>query len=586
LQSVVFFQNIVYVCSVNLEIRLLFCQILYSKTIAKNYYITISITKTTIMKYKLFVCLYALFFAAAFSSCKKTEKSYITNFPNATDPGGTLKDAGTVNIGAAVDYNPTVNDAAYLALVKREFDGVTFSYNMKHGAIVKDDGTFDFTAADAMVNACNGLEIFGHTLGWHENQNATYLNNFAGVVAGTGPDLLNNGNFETGSLNGWATYNNGVAPNNATISAGSGTGEVRNGAKSMKVINPVAYGGDQWRVQVASDLFNTVVGSQYTISYWVKAAGGGGSIRLSTQTSGGGSPQYQGDQNIGTTWQNVRWNIVANSAQTRVLFDMGAAANTYFIDDVTATGLTVVAPGPQIAAQLDVALNNYVTTMVNHFRGKVKAWDVVNEVLDNNGNIRNNANSPNTRNASDYFVWSEFLGRDFAYKAFTYAFAADPTATLFINDYGLESNTKKLDSLISYVAELKARGAKVSGIGTQMHITSVTRHDGIDAMMQKLAATGLKIRISELDVKTNIAEGTPYTLTPLDAYGQEQMYKYVIASYKKYIPQAQQFGITIWGVSDDKSWLYNGGKDFPLLFNGDYSKKSTYAATLTALKAQ
>jgi endo-1,4-beta-xylanase len=119
-----------------------------------------------------------------------------------------------------------------------------------------------------------------------------------------------------------------------------------------------------------------------------------------------------------------------------------------------------------------------------------------------------------------------------------------------------------------------------------MHIDFLTRHEGIDNMMQKLAATGLKIRISELDVKTNTLNASPYVLTPLDAYGQEQMYKYVINSYKKYIPKAQQHGITIWGVSDDKSWLYNGGKEFPLLFKADYSKKSTYAAVLAALKGQ
>jgi endo-1,4-beta-xylanase len=263
----------------------------------------------------------------------------------------------------------------------------------------------------------------------------------------------------------------------------------------------------------------------------------------------------------------------------------GAAANTYFIDDVSVTGLVngntdIV----KITAKLDTALNSFVTGMVNHYKGRVKAWDVVNEVLDNNGNIRNYINSPNSNNANDYFVWSNYLGRDFALKAFNYAKAADPTATLFINDYGLESNPTKLDSLIKYVTELKGKGAKVDGIGTQMHITYTTKYAGIDEMMQKLAATGLKIRISELDVRVNVDSRNGYVLTPLELFGQEEMYKYVIKSYLKYIPKPQQYGITIWGLTDNTSWLYNNGKDFPLLFNANFSKKTAYGAATLAFK--
>jgi endo-1,4-beta-xylanase len=529
-----------------------------------------------------------LFLAIIFASCAKDDK-VITNpgFTSATDTAGTLKAAAGILIGVAVDYNPTLNNATYINLVKKEFDGVTFGYNMKHGAVVEDNGILNFTNADAMVNACGtGLEIFGHTLGWHENQNATYLKNYAQLVASTGPNqLAANGGFENGpagSNDGWYVYNS----NGASVSVGSGANEVRTGARSMKVVNPTAFGGDQWKVQVASDLVTTTPGDQHTISYWVKAAAAGGSIRLSTQNAAGGGAQYQGDQSIGTSWQEVRWNITANSAQTRFFFDMGAAANTYFIDDVNVTGLVVANTDPvKIAAKLDTALNLFVTGMVNHYKGRIKAWDVINEVLDNSGNIRNNANSPNSNNAGDYFVWSNYMGRDFAFKAFKYAQAADPAALLFINDYGLESNATKLDSLIKYVAELKSRGAKVDGIGTQMHINYTTKHDGIDDMMKKLAATGLQIRISELDVRVNQDLRNGYVLTPLESFGQEEMYKYVIKSYLTNIPKPQQYGITIWGLTDNTSWLYNNGKDFPLLFNANYSKKTAYGAATIALKA-
>jgi endo-1,4-beta-xylanase len=538
------------------------------------------------MNKKIISKLPVLIFAVIFASCAKDDK-IIKNpgFTSATDTAGTLKAAADFPFGVAIDYNPTLTNATYLNLVKKEFDGVTFSYNMKHGSIVQDNGTLNFTNADAMVNACAGLEIFGHTLGWHENQNATYLNNYAELLVSTGPNQAANGSFETGNVgnNGWYIYNS----NGATITSTSVASEVRTGTKAMKVVNPTPFGGDQWKVQVASDLFVTgpAPADDVTISYWVKAAAPGGSIRLSTQDPSQGNAQYQGDQSIGTTWQEVRWNIKAKTAQTRFFFDMGAAANTYFIDDISVRGLVAGNKDTaRIMAKLDTALNNYVTGMVNHFKGKVKAWDVVNELFTDGGSIRNDGNSPNSKNASDYFVWSNYLGNDYALKAFNYAKAADPTATLFINDYGLESNPTKLDALIKYVTELKGKGAKVDGIGTQMHINYTTKLEGIDAMMQKLGATGLKIRISELDVRVNLDSRNGYVLTPLESYGQEEMYKYVIKSYLKYIPKAQQYGITVWGLTDNTSWLYNNGKDFPLLFNANFGKKTAYGAVTVALK--
>src|SRR6187551_797712 len=109
----------------------------------------------------------------AISSCKKenaTPTPPPPPPPPTVDSSGTLKDAADYPIGIAIDYTPFKNDAAYRAVVAREADNVTFGYNMKHGAIVRDDGSFNFTASDEMFNLAtsNGLTVFGHTLAWHE----------------------------------------------------------------------------------------------------------------------------------------------------------------------------------------------------------------------------------------------------------------------------------------------------------------------------------------------------------------------------------------------------------------------------------
>lgn len=519
----------------------------------------------------------AALMALALSACTKMKDVGVENTNDYSDTGAPLKDATDIPVGVAIDFPDMVTNTNYSTVVKRDFDRVTFGNLMKHSSIVGNNGVMNFTNTDALVAAVGTMDIFGHTLGWHSQQNATWLKSYSGLVVPAAAELATNPGFETGGLSNWSVFNS----NGATITASSVTGDFRTGTTCMKVVNPTAWPGNQWRVQVSSAAFATTPGKQYVISYWVKAASGGGSIRLST---GPTSAQYQGDQTIGTTYQQITWTITASIPSTTFLFDMGQAANTYYIDDVSVKEVIPVPGGAAIANKLDTALGTYITTMVNRYKSKVKAWDVVNELLDDNGNLRNNSNTSTT--AADVLVWSNYLGRDYALKAFNYAAAADPTATLFINDYNLESRPVKLDSLIKMVTELKGRGAKIDGIGTQMHITRATSYDGIDKMFQKLAATGLKIHVSELDVRINPNVVPGYVLTQMEQNYQAQMYNYVVSSYLKNIPKAQQFGITVWGVTDNTSWLYNGGKDFPLLYNADFSKKKAYGGVVNALKGK
>jgi endo-1,4-beta-xylanase len=512
------------------------------------------------------------------SACKEDTSSTVEpiSFSDSSTP---LKEVADFPVGVAIPYAQTINDANYITAVKRDFDIVTYENNMKYSTIVQNDGSLNFTQADAMLAKLNGLEIHGHTLGWHSQQNTDYLGKF--IVAGSnfGPELLQNPGFEASNtvLTNWNIYNSGNPAGSASISVGT---TARTGSNSLRVVNSTNYAGEQWRVQVASDAVALTIGKQYRVAYWVKPSVSG-TIRLSTSPSA----QYQADQNIaGTDWQLVTWTITANAAQTNIVLDMGQLTGTYFIDDISVTEV-LPATGPPIinVTGIDNALKNYITGMVNHYKGRVKSWDVVNEVIADNAQLRNNGN---TTPGAGVFVWSEYLGRNFGLKAFNYASAADPTADLYINDYGLESNPAKLDTLIAYVKEIRAKGAKVDGIGTQMHINSQVSYTGIISMFQKLAATGLKVKISELDIKMNFGNIDSYVFDKSQQLSQGDLYSFVISSYLKYIPKAQQGGITVWGLADNQSWLYNNGKDFPLLYNADYSKKLAYGGFIKGIKGQ
>jgi len=517
------------------------------------------------------------------TGCKKEKDA--TPSPEPTPSGdSTLKAVATFPIGFGIDYGSFKNNPSYRNIVAREADQVTFGYNMKHGAIVKDDGSFDYSTADELLNLSTtaGLEVFGHTLGWHANQNATYLKSLTMNSGGiNNTNLLPSGDFENGT--GTSGTGNGLFTGwNLLIggsSAGSYAAVTGNGSSRALEATVTTPGTNAYDMQAIGQSWTAAVGTQYRISVDIKASVTGGKVRLVNQNN-----QYQQNDIIpGTSWTTYTWTLtsVETSPILRLNFPV---AGVYTIDNIKINEVTAGGslPAAQAAANIDSALSRFIRNTVTRYKGKVKAWDVVNEIInDGTGTIR----TTGTMN-SDNFYWAEYLGRDFALKAFNYAKAADPSALLFINDYNLESDSKKLDSLIAYVNELKSKGAKIDGIGTQMHMSINTSKTAIDNMFIKLAATGLKIRVSELDIRVNPNNITGFTPSSQDLNNQADMYKYVAESFKRNVPASQRYDITVWGVADNDSWIVTvlHREDFPLLFNSNYAKKPAYAAFLQALK--
>jgi endo-1,4-beta-xylanase len=542
------------------------------------------------LKFDIKNIIWVLAFLLAIAACKKDKGNdpALLPPPPTVVATGSLKSVATFPVGVASSFGDLISNATSSAIIKTEFSSITFENEMKNNAIVNSSGGYNFSTADAMVAAAQSanIQIHGHVLAWHAQSQGAYYKNILNEAKPGPVNLVQNSGFENGdalSFTNFSILNTGIPAGSATITPGAGTSEVRSGNRSVKVVNPTAYNTEHWRVQLSTDAIPLTVGKQYQVSYWVKASNANGSIRLSTQAP---SPMYQADQAIGTSWQQVTWTITANQAQIRLSFDMGRNSNTYFIDDVSVNEL-IAAVGPSNNyAKVDSILKTTIHTIAGHYKGKVRGWDVINEMFADNpaGAIRNNTNT--TGSADDNkFVWTEYLGRDFGVKAFKYAAEADPTAKLFINEYNLEFSTRKLDSLIAYVAEIRARGAKVDGIGTQMHVSINNSREQIDNHFKKLAATGLLVHVSELDVGVNTSNATSTVFTEALEATQAEMYNYIVTSYMRNVPKPQRYGITIWGVLDNQSWRYKNGADYPLIFNASGSKKKAYEAVLKALKS-
>lgn len=221
----------------------------------------------------------------------------------------------------------------------------------------------------------------------------------------------------------------------------------------------------------------------------------------------------------------------------------------------------------------DAMLADHITTVVSHYSSDINSWDVVNEAFLDDGSARPS-------------IWSTHIS-DYIAKAYVLVHAADPDAELYYNDYNIEAMPKKLDAVLNMVTNFRNRDIPIDGIGFQLHIDrywpSVT---DIRQAFSRCVAMGLKVRISELDIRMN-PNNTATTLTPELAELQRQRYRDVITAYLETVPYDLRGGITVWGLTDATSWTpgYYHIPDWPLLFDANFQRKPAWTGMSEALIA-
>jgi len=536
--------------------------------------------------------------ATLVTACHKDPINGILNFGNYNDTSAALKATASFPIGAAVIYDSIPADAAYAATLKQNFNIITPGNEMKMGSIVQLDGTKNYTKADALVNYCvgAGLNVYGHTLAWYQQQPYAFLTGLAAAPAANttnilgasglnyNPDFDNGGSGTTPASLAYWWYGSVGGGGSATFSLDNTAGNVEDGTYSLKAVVTTA-GSASYSIQFINQDWKPTTNQAYVITFWAKSAGSG-NLNVINQTPNAGSPNFA-SQTVTptTTWTKYTWNYTAPASSIQFGFQF-PTAGTFWIDNVSISLAPPAAPaGPAVTHSVDSVFHSWINGIVTRYKANVHAWDAVNEALNDDGTWRNGTNGvPDPINK--YYYWGQYLGRAYIDSAFSYAHQADPTADLFLNDYNLETSTAKVDSFVALAKGLKSRGSAITGVGTQFHISWNTTYAGIDAALQKLASTGLKVRISELDIKINPLNKTGFVPNQEMLQYQADMYHYVVQSYLKNVPVAQQFGITIWGIHDADSWLYKSGTDFPLMFDNNYARKPAYAGFLQALKGQ
>lgn len=244
------------------------------------------------------------------------------------------------------------------------------------------------------------------------------------------------------------------------------------------------------------------------------------------------------------------------------------------------------------SATLTRTMQNHIATVVGRYQGRVHAWDVVNEAVDDKGAWRSSA-------------WYKILGEDYIAQAFNMAHEADPKAHLIYNDFNTELPRKR-DFILAMIKKLKRQGTPIDGIGLQAHLSlEAPSLADIETSIIAAANAGVRVHITELDIDVlpsvwNLPTAeisTRFEYTPArDPYIaglpkdiEEKLAKRYQDIFKLYLKHRDKIErVTLWGSSDAETWLNNfpiqGRTNYPLLFDRNLQPKSAYFRLLDLKK--
>lgn len=238
--------------------------------------------------------------------------------------------------------------------------------------------------------------------------------------------------------------------------------------------------------------------------------------------------------------------------------------------------------------ELDSKIKNHVSTLVDRYKGKLAVWDAVNEAVGDDNKMRQ----------SHYF---NILGEQFIDKVFHYAHDADAKAHLIYNDYNNEQLGKR-GATLELLKRLKKRGVPIQGVGMQLHLgINNPSIEDIEDSIEDYSELGLRVHITEMDIDVlpsiwnlpvaDIAKRFDYS-EEKDPFKYEitksmddQLARRYEAMFKLFIKHQEKIDrVTLWGVSDDTTWLNNfpvkGRTNYPLLFDRKHQTKEAYKKLL------
>lgn len=289
-----------------------------------------------------------------------------------------------------------------------------------------------------------------------------------------------------------------------------------------------------------------------------------------------------------TSGNDMKWSSVEPSMGTFDFANADAEAGVAVCNNMLIRGHNLVwATGAQTpsyafgdgtnspANQATVTANiqEHIMNEVQHFGTKVYAWDVVNEPLD-----------PTQPDCLEHGPFYQVLGKSYIDIALKAARQYAPAGTkLFINDYST-TDPNRLACLVRVVADLRARGIPLDGVGHEMH--NAINYPSVQMMVHAIDTVHfffpeLEQQITELDMSVynagDITSNYGDNIPPSVLAEQGWLYRNYFDLFRHL--KGKVSAVTFWGMADDDTWLDSfpvARTDYPLPFDMGLQAKPAY----------
>lgn len=232
-------------------------------------------------------------------------------------------------------------------------------------------------------------------------------------------------------------------------------------------------------------------------------------------------------------------------------------------------------------------MEEYISTVVGRYKGRIAVWDVVNEAFSDQSGLRRDAEGSK---------WASIIGDidgdgndlDYIEQAFSFAHEADPDARLILNDYSLEGDARKLDEFYEAVRTMLEKGVPIGGAGIQAHIqigypsVSAFEHAIEKLVSLREIAPDFVVQVTELDVSIFDwnDKSAEKPITPELQKRFAERYADLFEMFRRQAAKGNLDMVVTWGAYDANSWLNGypvaGRTDAPLLFDRQMRAKPAF----------
>lgn len=273
------------------------------------------------------------------------------------------------------------------------------------------------------------------------------------------------------------------------------------------------------------------------------------------------------------------------SSDISLVIGQGAVPQQVYVDNIDIyapyqkPGYYKPRPAEEKAVDVKKAMFAYVDSVMQNYGDKVQAWNVASNLIED---LFYSLKSSENMVATDEFYPNDYLDENWVADVCKEIHSKKADAKLFYSEENLLMDAQKTEAAINYIKQWNEAGAKIEGIDAKLDVpynssSLAETKANIDNLLATLKASGLQVRLSDMNVYLADASGTvadQSKATFEDYKGMAELYAYILNKAQDVL------GDKLYGVSFS---TINQGATGVGLWN-NFNRLPTYVGVVNGLQ--